>query len=81
LIQHGRTQPVEIHSDFDLVPYANDDARRKRGQGIYWPHSTVQFGIDLSFVQDVRTGNVEYGLLPVGAADREDAQKEHQKLE
>ena len=63
------------------MSYANDDTRRKRGQGIHWAHSAVQFTIDLSFVQDVRTGNVEYGLLPVGAADWEDDQKKNQKLE
>jgi hypothetical protein len=71
LVQSGGTQPVEIHSDFDSVPYAKDDARRKRGQVIHWARSAVQFTIDLSFVQYVRTGNVEYGLLPVGTADWE----------
>ena len=63
------------------MPYSNDNARRKRGQGIHWAHSAVQFAIDLSFVHDVQTGNIEYGLLPVGAADWEDGQKKHQKLE
>jgi hypothetical protein len=77
----GRAQPVEIHSDFDLMPYAKDDARCKRGQGIDRAHGTVLFEVDLSFVQDVRAGNVEYGFLCVDAADRKGDQQKHQQLE
>ena len=63
------------------VPDANDDARCKCGQRIDWPHGAVQFAIDLPLVQDVRTGNIEYGLLPVSAANGEEGQNKHQKLE
>ena len=78
-VHSRRAEPVEIHSDFDSVPDANDDARREGGEEIHWAQSAVQFTVDLSFVQDVRTGNVEYGFLPVGAADWENEQKKQPK--
>ena len=59
----------------------NDDARRESGQEIHGSQSAVQFTIDFSFVQDVRTGNVEYGFLPVGTAGRKDDEKKQGKLE
>lgn len=81
LVQPWRTQSIEIHSNFDSVPYANDNARRKRGQGIDWAHSAIHLSIDPSFIQDIRTGNVEYGFLRVGAADWKGGKKEQQELE
>lgn len=57
------------------MSYANDDTWCKSGQGIQNAHSPIQFTIDLSFVQDVRTGNVEDGFLSVGAADWEGKQQ------
>ena len=63
------------------MSYAEHNTRRKRGVRIDHPHRPVLLEIHFPFIQNVRTGNVEYGLLRVGAADQKDDQKKQQKLE
>ena len=80
---HARSaETVEIHSDFDSVTDAEDDARRKRGQEIHGAQGAVEFTIDFPFVEDVRAGNVEHRFLAVGAEHWEGAEeKQQEKLE
>ena len=60
---------------------SNDDTRRKSSQGIHDPHRAVQFAVDFPFIQDVRTGNIEYGFLSMSAENREQHNKQCPELE
>ena len=55
---------------------ADDDSRGECGQEIHGAQGAVQFTIDLSFIQEIRTGNVKYGFLRVDGVGREEQEKE-----
>jgi hypothetical protein len=81
-VHAGCAETVEIHSDFDSVTDADDDARRKCGQEIHGLQSAVEFAVDFPFFEDVCARNVEYCFLAVGAEDREGGEeKQQEKLE
>jgi hypothetical protein len=78
----GRRKAVEIRANLDLVSDAHNDARRKCVNRVHWARSAVRFAIDLAFVQNVGTADIEDGFLAVHGSCREgrDEQREkHQK--
>ncbi len=76
MAQGGRAEAVEIYAYLDSVSDADDDAGRECGQEIHGAQGAVQFTVHLSFVENVRTRNVEYGFLGARAGDRKDDQKQ-----
>jgi len=62
------------------MPDADDNARSERREWIDHAHGAVQFTIDFSCVQNVRTGHIEYGFLAVGIVNGEREQEKKQKL-